>query len=91
MTNCIETFSNMIERTKMEPPQNSIDFGDLTEARNALGCCGNGNRAVWASGYNNTSPANKNIMDYVVIQTAANASDFGDTTFSRYNTCGTGA
>ena len=29
-------------------------------------------------------------MDYVVIQTTGNATDFGDTTFSRYNTAGTG-
>ena len=30
-------------------------------------------------------------MDYVVIQTAANAGDFGDLNYAAYNLCGTGA
>ena len=53
---------------------NSTDFGALTVARHHAQASSNSTRACWAGG---GSPE-KNIIDYVTIQTGGEAEDFGD-------------
>ena len=58
----------------------TIDFGNLTDARNEVRACGSSTRGVWAGG---RDPSVTNIIDYVEIPTTANAVDFGDLTVAR--------
>ena len=60
---------------------NSLDFGDLTEARWSPSAFSNATRGIWFSG--NTSPANTEVIDYVTISTLGDALDFGDAFSSR--------
>ena len=53
---------------------NSIEFGNLTLARNPSGCSG-GTRGLFAAG---NTPTYVNNIDYVTIATAGDAVDFGD-------------
>ena len=61
----------------------SIDFGDLNEARRATSAASSSTRGVWFGGY---SPAGggasnrTNTIQYVEIATLGNAKDFGDLT-----------
>ena len=67
---------------------NSIDFGDLSQARATYGgSFSSSTRGVWAGGYNNTlSPSTSvNTMDYVQIGTLGTALDFGDMRQKQYN------
>ena len=61
---------------------NFIDFGDLTVARNALAGICNPTRGVFAGGTDGSSPspAGKNVIDYITINSKGNATDFGDLT-----------
>ena len=67
---------------------NTIDFGDLSQARATYGgSFSSSTRGVWAGGYNNTlSPSpSVNTMDYVQIGTLGTALDFGDMRQKQYN------
>ena len=72
-----------IEYITFQTLGNSLDFGDLTEAR--AGCRstgGNAVRGIWAGGYApeaNPSPVkNSKVIDYTTIATLGNALDFGE-------------
>ena len=56
----------------------SQDFGDLTQARGALGSCSTPTRAVWMGGYLASPYPAQVTIDYVTIATTGNAADFGD-------------
>ncbi len=73
------TQTNIIEYNTFATLGNSIDFGDLTLLRRALAATSNGTRGVFGGGFNG-SPVNDavNIIDYVTIASAGNATDFGD-------------
>ena len=58
----------------------TIDFGNLTDARNEIRACGSSTRGVWAGG---RDPGLSNIIDFVEIPTTANAVDFGNLTVAR--------
>ena len=58
----------------------TIDFGNLTDARNEVRACGSSTRGVWAGG---RDPSVSNIIDFVEIPTTANAVDFGNLTVAR--------
>ena len=58
----------------------TIDFGNLTDARNEVRACGSSTRGVWAGG---RDPGLSNIIDFVEIPTTANAVDFGNLTVAR--------
>tara|TARA_R100001510_G_scaffold9949_1_gene7650 strand:- start:257 stop:1315 length:1059 start_codon:yes stop_codon:yes gene_type:complete len=45
-------------------------------------------RAIFAGGYGNPSPGERDTMDFIEIATTGNAVDFGDLQISRYNTGG---
>ena len=60
---------------------NATDFGDLTQARQAVSGASSQTRGVVAGGYVYGSPAgtfNINTIDYITIATTGNAIDFGD-------------
>ena len=73
---------NNIDFASIAHMGNFTDFGDLTVARNALvGIC-SPVRGVFAGGTDGTSPspAYKNDIDFITINSTGNASDFGDLT-----------
>jgi len=73
-------FSNTVEYITIATPGNATDFGDLTQARNFLASCSNGNYGLFGGG---TVFSDYNIIDYVTISTPGNATDFGDLTVAR--------
>ena len=81
--------SNVIQFVEIRTSGNSLDFGDLTYARQStLGALANTTRAIWGGGQ--IHPANNNIMDFITTSTTGNATDFGDLTVARRNLDGTG-
>ena len=75
--------SNEITYITIASEGDSIDFGDLNEARRATSAASSSTRGVWFGGY---SPAGggssnrTNTIQYVQIATIGNAKDFGDLT-----------
>ena len=70
-----------IEFITMATTGDSSDFGELTVGRFDFGQGGmaNGTRAVWAGGYNSTSPAPIfSTIDYVNVQSKGDATHFGE-------------
>ena len=65
---------------------NTTTFGNLTGggSQRAAGACST-TRGVVGGGYRNTSGGGSNIMDYVTIASAGNATDFGDLTQASNN------
>jgi len=66
---------------------NVSDFGDLTSKRDAGGSNGhscNQTRGLICGGYSNIGNADINTIDYITIETAGNAQDFGDMSASSW-------
>ncbi len=66
---------------------NVSDFGDLTLKRDAGGANGhscNQTRGLICGGYANPGNADINTIDYITIETAGNAQDFGDMSVSSW-------
>ena len=65
--------------------------GDLTQARTSMGSASNATRGVWNGGAAGPSVPTyrSNVMDYVTIATAGNATDFGDNRQYRDESVGT--
>ena len=57
---------------------NGTDFGNLNQQRNYVSSGGNGTRQLWQGG--SGAGSSGSTVDYVTIETAANAGDFGDCT-----------
>jgi len=69
---------------------NSSSFGNLLEAaagqsNYAFGAVSNGTRGIWGGGY---PSGNTNVIQYVTIASAGDATDFGDLTAARSSTRG---
>lgn len=64
---------------------NSTDFGDTTISRGGGAACGiaSSTRGIFAGGYDGNASAKTNVIEYVTISTASNATDFGDLTEAR--------
>ena len=78
--------TNVIQFVTIATTSNASDFGDLTLDRRYSTSASNNTRAVIMGGYKSTSPAlYSNIIDFVTIATAGDASDFGDITVARVN------
>jgi len=76
------TVIDVIDYGAIAQTGNFADFGDLTVARNALiGIC-SPTRGVFAGGSDGSSPtpATKNVIDYITINSKGDATDFGDLT-----------
>jgi len=69
------TYSNQIITKSFETSGTTSDFGDLTLARQSLGALASSTRGVWGGG---TTGSSSNVMDYVTLASAGNATDFGD-------------
>ena len=70
-------YSNVIDYITVSTTGNAIDFGDLTQARSALGSCASTTRAC-AAGGEQTGGSKVGTIDYVTIATTGNTTDFGD-------------
>lgn len=70
---------NTIQYSAIQTTGNTVDFGDLTVARDWASMGSNSSRGLTLGG-NNT-----NTIDYVTIGTAGNATDFGDLLTALYN------
>jgi hypothetical protein len=68
---------NIIQYMTIASTGNTVDFGDLTEARRGIGACASSTRGLFGGGVN---PAGSNVIDFVTISTLGNAQDFGDLT-----------
>ena len=67
--------TNVIEYITIATTGDSVNFGDLTQARFAGTGCGSATRGIIAGGQ---TPTYVNTIDYVTISTTGNAADFGD-------------
>ena len=77
------TMSNVIDYVTISTLGNATDFGDLTQARQAVSSSSSQTRGLVAGGYIYGSPSityGVNTIDFVTIATTGNASDFGDLT-----------
>lgn len=80
------TGSNVIDYVTIASPGNATDFGDLTVARWRLAAAASTTRGVFAGGTTNDAgdaTGFQNVIDYITIASAGNATDFGDLTVSR--------
>lgn len=60
-------------------PGNATDFGNMTAVRAAvIGNLDDGTYACCAGGYNYSTSARVNTIDYITVDTTGNATDFGD-------------
>ena len=74
--------TNSIELITIASTGNTIDFGDLTQARNTPGGTSNGTRGITAGG---TTPSTVDTIDYITIAATGNAVDFGNLSQARFN------
>ena len=65
---------------------NAQDFGDSTKtATISAAACASPTRGIFAGGYQPSSPKFDNVIEYITIASAGNATDFGDMTTGRFN------
>ena len=77
------TMSNVIDFVTIASAGNATDFGDLTQARQAVSGASSQTRGLVAGGYIHGSPSityGVTTIDFVTIATTGNALDFGDLT-----------
>ena len=72
---------NTIQYIQIQTEGNSLDFGDLTSARDLMGSAASSVRGVFGG---QGSPTYSNTIDFVTISTTANAIDFGDLVAANY-------
>jgi hypothetical protein len=77
-----EAQTNTIDQINIASTGNATSFGQLTQARYVLGSASSDTRGLFAGGYTSLMAPNyrTNVIDYVTIATAGNATDFGDMT-----------
>ena len=72
--------SDVVSYVTIDTTANSIDFGDLTVARNSPSAVSDGTKGVIGGGSEPHPGSTVNTIDYVNIASLGNASDFGDLT-----------
>ena len=77
------TKRDVIQYITIASTGNTIDFGNLTNARRRCASTSSSTRGLWGSA--DGTPGMVNIIDYVEIQTLGNALDFGDMTSAAYS------
>ena len=81
-----------IEYITIPTQGNSIDFGNLTAARQSQpGGTGSSTRGVIGGGQDGGSPTTLNIIEFITFATTGNALDFGDLTAARRQPAVTGS
>ena len=79
---------NSIEYITIATRGNTTDFGDMTLGdRYSATSNSSSTRACIGGGWNNSSPAVHNVIDYVQIMSQGNAVDFGDLSQRRFLLC----
>lgn len=83
-------YSNVIDYITIDTTGDGTDFGDLAESKYYISGASDATRAVWCGGAHTYNSAHDSVetIEYSEIQTAANASDFGDLIWYSQN-CGT--
>ena len=77
---------DVIEYKAMTSDSDTLDFGNLSAARQHAGTSGNDTRSVAMAGYDDSSEVN--IIEYVTIASTGNTTDFGDMVVARrYGGC----
>ena len=76
--------SDHIDVVTIAQTGNSVDFGDLTVARESGACCASSTRGIISGGRNQPSNTALNSIDFITIATTGNATDFGDLTVARF-------
>ena len=71
---------NTIDYVTIAQTGNSVNFGDLTEARHQLAAAGSSTRGIFAAGQ---IPGTTSTIDFTTISTLGNCADFGDSSESR--------
>ena len=76
---------SQIEMVTISNKSNTVNFGDLTMKRGALGGCSNAVRGLFCGGtdWNPGDIGVMNTIDYVTIASAGNATHFGELTVAR--------
>ena len=81
----VNVYSNIIDYITIASEGNSIDFGDLLQARGGSATFSSSTRGIVAGGGTGSAV---NTIDYITIATIGNALDFGDGAVVRENTDG---
>ena len=79
------TKHNIIDFVTIASTGNTTDFGNLTQAREALAGSASKTRALFQGG---STGSPKNTIDYVEIASTGNAVDFGNLTSTKYQISG---
>ena len=64
---------------------NSVNFGDLSAAKNAFASFGSSTRGCFAGG---STGSNLNVIEYVIVASLGDAQDFGDLTAAKNSVTG---
>jgi len=82
----VQNSINNIDYITIATTGNGADFGDLTQGRSYLASFSSSTRGIWAGGVGSPTPSpyRSNVIDYVTIATAGNATDFGDSADDAY-------
>ena len=72
------TTVNTIEYVTIGELGNTVDFGDLSVARQASAALSSSTRGVWGGGSTPSEGSGSVVIDFVTISTLGNAADFGD-------------
>ncbi len=77
----VQNSLNNIDYFTIATTGNGADFGDLTQGRSYINAFSSQTRGIWSGGVGSPTPSPymSNVIDYVTIATAGNATDFGDT------------
>ena len=78
--------SGPIDFIDIQSQGNSIDFGDLSVARQLSGTASSKIRGLFGGG---NTPSLSDVIDFVTFSTTSNATDFGNLTVARVNVTGT--
>ena len=82
--------SDVLEYITIPTQGNSIDFGNMTTARQSIpAATGSSTRGLVAGGQE--FPARVNTIDFITFSSTGNATDFGDLTVGRGQVVGTGS
>ena len=83
-------YTNVMDYVTIASTGNATDFGDSTIARYFIAGCSSNTRGLTSGGDAGASVGyNQNIIDYVTIASAGNATDLGDLTAAKSNHRGT--
>lgn len=78
------TYTNVMDYVTIASTGNATDFGDSTIARYQVAGCSSNTRGITSGGEAGASAGYyQNIIDYVTIASAGNATDFGDLTAAK--------